>query len=104
MASSTSGCSACGRFDCVCAFLHDHEEHCAFHRSITCAVPIECGCGYDVCPKCDPCTCAPRAARGRLMSVLLARVQVQVDWVPSVGPSVHAALGRYVPGRSAAGP
>ena len=34
-----------------------HEKDCKFRRAIECPVAIECEHGYDVCPKCDPCTC-----------------------------------------------
>lgn len=33
------------------------KPQCPMHRAMTCAVAIECEHGYDVCPKCDPCTC-----------------------------------------------
>ena len=41
------------------------DERCKFRFSSLCAVPIECEHGYDVCPKCDPCTCASAEERGR---------------------------------------
>lgn len=40
-------------FICVC----HHDKGCQFRVSITCAVPIECEHGYDVCPQCDACNC-----------------------------------------------
>lgn len=47
----------CGHIACVCHILRNHEPSCRFRKSTTCAVPIECEHGYDVCPICDPCTC-----------------------------------------------
>ncbi len=35
-----------------------HKEECKFRVATECAIAIECEHGYDVCPKCDPCTCA----------------------------------------------
>lgn len=35
-----------------------HMPDCPLRRAIECTTPIECDHGYDVCPKCDPCTCA----------------------------------------------
>lgn len=35
-----------------------HIKGCALRTAMTCAVGIECEHGYDVCPKCDKCTCA----------------------------------------------
>lgn len=34
-----------------------HLEGCKFNNAVT-GIAIECEHGYDVCPKCDPCTCA----------------------------------------------
>lgn len=34
-----------------------HHEKCLFIKAATCAVPIECNHGFDVCPVCDPCFC-----------------------------------------------
>jgi hypothetical protein len=52
------GCDKCGHLACVCGVIEAHtDENCAFRIAITCAIPIECEHGYDVCPKCDPCTC-----------------------------------------------
>lgn len=33
----------------------EHYEDCPFNRAM--GQSIECEHGYDVCPKCDPCTC-----------------------------------------------
>ena len=37
--------------------VQGHDDDCAFARSASCAVPVECEHGYDVCPICDPCNC-----------------------------------------------
>lgn len=50
-------CSTCGHFACVCGIRKKHAEGCRFRTAATCAVPIECDHGRDVCPVCDPCTC-----------------------------------------------
>jgi hypothetical protein len=50
-------CLTCGHLSCVCRIKAIHVEDCRFRRAITCAVPIECDHGRDVCPVCDPCTC-----------------------------------------------
>jgi len=50
-------CPTCGHFACVCAILAAHKKGCAYRLSATCSTPIECEHGYDVCPKCDVCTC-----------------------------------------------
>jgi hypothetical protein len=47
----------CGLIACVCAVAARHRPSCRFRVSILCPVGIECEHGYDVCPKCDPCTC-----------------------------------------------
>ena len=47
----------CGQICCVCEILRDHKEGCQFRRAATCAVPIECEHGRDVCSICDECTC-----------------------------------------------
>lgn len=52
------GCKMCGHLACVCGIRTQHPDPaCKFRVSTTCAVPIECDHGYDVCPQCDPCTC-----------------------------------------------
>lgn len=53
------GCVKCGHLACVCAILATHGKGCDYRRAATCAVPIECEHGFDVCPTCDPCTCKP---------------------------------------------
>lgn len=35
-----------------------HDHTCAFRIASECAIAVECEHGYDVCPTCDPCTCA----------------------------------------------
>ena len=50
------GCT-CEHLTCVCLINREHELGCKFRRAATCAVPIECEHGSDVCPSCDPCTC-----------------------------------------------
>lgn len=52
------GCNQCGHLACVCIIEQLHKLGCTFRLAATCAVPIECQHGYDVCPTCDPCTCA----------------------------------------------
>ncbi len=47
----------CGHIECVCEVKHWHHKNCAYARAVCCAVPIECEHGFDVCPKCDSCTC-----------------------------------------------
>jgi hypothetical protein len=61
---SRLNCRRCTRIACVCAVLAAHEEQCALRRATTGAVAIACDHGRDVCPLCDPCTCAtpPTAA------------------------------------------
>jgi hypothetical protein len=34
-----------------------HKPDCQFRIAETCAIPVECEHGHDVCPICDPCTC-----------------------------------------------
>lgn len=41
----------------------EHRQGCRTRTAATCAVPIECEHGYDVCPRCDPCTCAEIMSR-----------------------------------------
>lgn len=50
-------CPICKHLSCVCHILFTHDEHCKYRRSATCAIPVECEHGLDVCPDCDPCTC-----------------------------------------------
>ena len=40
-----------------------HNKACRFRIAETCALPVECEHGYDVCPKCDPCTCRRKGKR-----------------------------------------
>ncbi len=47
----------CGHISCVCEIGRQHIKGCKFLLAATCAIAIECPHGYDVCPKCDPCTC-----------------------------------------------
>lgn len=58
------GCDTCGRLACVCSVKEKHVEGCKFRAAVTCPVAIECDHGYDVCPKCDPCTCPKDATDG----------------------------------------
>lgn len=48
----------CELIQCVCAEARKHEKGCRFRQAMTCAVAITCDHGVDVCPECDPCTCA----------------------------------------------
>jgi hypothetical protein len=50
-------CDTCKHFACVCGIREKHHEECRFRVAATCAIPIECDHGRDVCPTCDPCTC-----------------------------------------------
>lgn len=50
----------CGMISCVCELVKPHNEDCRFRNSVLCPVAIECEHGYDVCPKCDPCTCGDK--------------------------------------------
>ncbi len=34
-----------------------HDPNCAHRQAVTCTTPVECEHGFDVRPKCDPCTC-----------------------------------------------
>jgi hypothetical protein len=47
----------CGLIICVCLQVRPHKLYCMYRKSMTCPVAIPCDCGFDVCPKCDPCTC-----------------------------------------------
>jgi hypothetical protein len=51
-----TACKKCDHFACVCNILATHNEKCLY-RLATTGVAIECEHGYDVCPRCDPCTC-----------------------------------------------
>lgn len=51
------GCAVCKHFACVCVIRKNHKEGCKFLRAATCDIAVECDHGYDVCHKCDPCTC-----------------------------------------------
>lgn len=35
----------------------EHSLDCPHWHAVNAGVGIECEHGYDVCPKCDPCTC-----------------------------------------------
>ena len=48
---------SCDLIQCVCAEARKHDASCRLRVAMTCAVPIACEHGYDVCPECDPCTC-----------------------------------------------
>lgn len=37
--------------------LEKHRPGCLFREASLCSVGVQCEHGYDVCPKCDPCTC-----------------------------------------------
>jgi hypothetical protein len=39
------------------AIMDAHDENCDYRVSALCAIPVECEHGYDVCPRCDVCTC-----------------------------------------------
>jgi hypothetical protein len=55
--SEKIGCDKCGHLACVCVMQKRHKIACAFLISATCAIPIECRHGRDVCSICDPRTC-----------------------------------------------
>lgn len=50
-------CVVCGHIACVCQLRRMHKHDCKYLRSKTCAVPIACEHGHDVCPICDVCDC-----------------------------------------------
>lgn len=52
-----NGKNCCGFISCVCKILAEHAVDCKYRISATCAVPIECEHGCDVCSYCDACTC-----------------------------------------------
>lgn len=58
----TADACTCEHIACVCNLRLRHAEGCKFRRSATCAIPIECDHGRDVCPECDPCTCGAGVA------------------------------------------
>lgn len=58
-------CETCGQCPCCCAARENHQPGCKLRRAIECPVAIECSHGYDVCPTCDPCTCAEQAETER---------------------------------------
>ncbi len=58
--TKVEGCETCGHIVCVCRVIERHEEDCKYRKAVTCPVGIECEHGYDVCPKCDPCTSKTR--------------------------------------------
>lgn len=44
---------------CACDWSARHPNpKCRMRIAATTSTPIECDHGYDVCPTCDPCTCA----------------------------------------------
>jgi hypothetical protein len=47
----------CGLIQCACAEARKHKVGCRYRTALTCAIPIECDHGFDVCPQCDACTC-----------------------------------------------
>jgi hypothetical protein len=47
----------CGMITCVCEQARQHKQGCRFRRALTLPFSLECDHNYDVCPKCDPCTC-----------------------------------------------
>jgi hypothetical protein len=47
----------CGFITCICKYKKEHHSSCLFLKAVSCSIGIECDHGYDVCPKCDPCTC-----------------------------------------------
>ncbi len=49
--------NTCNFLACICTIEQLHDVKCKFRISATCAIAIECEHGFDVCPKCDPCTC-----------------------------------------------
>lgn len=54
---SIGSCDVCKHIACVCVAQRRHAESCRFRLALTCAVPIECEHGCDVCPECDACDC-----------------------------------------------
>lgn len=58
------GCKTCGHISCVCSIKVRHDKACRFLRAATYPVGIACDHGFDVCPICDPCTCAKNRVGG----------------------------------------
>jgi hypothetical protein len=61
----------CQLISCVCVEKRKHKEGCQYRLAISCAIPIVCGHGFDVCPTCDPCSCGvavPTRASARVGS------------------------------------
>ena len=52
-------CRKCRHYSCICTIEKIHKKNCAYRKSITCAIPVECEHGYSVCFDCDPCFCLP---------------------------------------------
>ena len=51
----------CQLLQCVCVEKRQHKEGCQYRLALTCAIPIACEPhNFDVCPTCDPCTCAEK--------------------------------------------
>lgn len=50
-------CPACKFYSCVCSILLGHQKECNYRKAATSTIGIDCKHGYDVCPKCDVCTC-----------------------------------------------
>lgn len=45
--------------------LWNHARYCRFRVAREGALAVVCDHGFDVCPECDPCTCAnPPQAKG----------------------------------------
>jgi hypothetical protein len=40
-------------------FIDDHRRDCEYRRAAIAGLAYECEHGHDLCPICDPCTCAP---------------------------------------------
>lgn len=47
----------CEFIECICDEIKSHKPNCKYILSLSCAIPIECEHGYDVCHQCDPCDC-----------------------------------------------
>lgn len=61
---SGTACAKCDHFACICEVLKTHLRG-YLYRLAVCGIAIECEHGYDVCPKCDPCSCeSVKAALG----------------------------------------
>jgi hypothetical protein len=48
----------CGHIVCVCSLRSRHAPGCKFMLAATGPIGIACEHNRDVCPICDPCTCA----------------------------------------------